>query len=118
MRVLRANSRILGLEVGETFESDSPFYDPFIKQKHLSDVTPRSAPQSAPAPAALSPAGESGSLTSVEESKPEKGTPAPAEESSTSEEAPEASEAPAAPKRRSPAKKAPAKKSPAKKAAE
>lgn len=35
MRVLQATAKVLGLSVGETFESDSEFYDPFIKTKFL-----------------------------------------------------------------------------------
>lgn len=38
MRTMMANAKVLGLSVGETFQSDDKFYDTFIKTKWLSVI--------------------------------------------------------------------------------
>jgi hypothetical protein len=70
MRKLKAESRVLGLNPGDTFESDDEFYDPFIKGNHLSVVEEKpSEPPEVTPPAPATPRGRKAAAAAPE--KPE-----------------------------------------------
>lgn len=83
MRELKANARILGFKAGERFQSDDPFYNPFIKSRLLSVVG------GAAEPAPVEP------VVDVVEAPQEPSEPLVVEP--VADDAPEADEAPEAP---------------------
>ena len=56
MRKLKAESRVLGLEAGDTFESDDEFYDSFVEGGWLSVVEDAEKPSEPSEPEAPAPA--------------------------------------------------------------